>query len=107
MAKARRIRGMRAKESLRDNAQLVIGVRLDEFLSWAPALEDELRVKDLHNMRICAKRLRYALEVFQVGFPAAKPFVKQLSDMQDALGDIHDLDVLTDLLRDRLHAQDR
>lgn len=102
MAKATRVRGIRPSKSLRENAAKIVEVRLGELLSWEPALGDPSKVQDLHNMRIAAKRLRYALETFQLCFPDAKPIVKDLSDIQEALGDIHDLDVLTDVLRNRL-----
>jgi hypothetical protein len=91
---------------LRENAQRVVSVRLDEMLSWRRALDDPALIQDLHNMRIAAKRLRYALEMFDVCFSAVKPVLKELSDIQEELGAIHDFDVLIEILRARLRTID-
>jgi CHAD domain len=102
MARARRVPGIRPKQALRINAQRVIAVRLEEMMSWSGALQDASRVQDLHNMRIAAKRLRYVLEMTGVCFQGAKSVLHDLTDIQDDLGELHDLDVLIDILRSRL-----
>jgi hypothetical protein len=102
VARAGRVKGIHPKESLRVNAQRVVETRLNEFLGWRHALADQSLIQDLHDMRIAAKRLRYALEIFDVCFPDVKPVLRDLTEIQDALGSIHDLDVLIDLLRARL-----
>jgi hypothetical protein len=105
MARAGRVPGIRPRDTLAENAARVIDFRLAELLSWREALADETRVTDLHNMRIAAKRLRYALEAFEPCWPAeTKALLKELTDIQEDLGDIHDLDVLSDLLRSRLQS---
>jgi hypothetical protein len=106
VAPARRVRGIHPGRSFRENAAKVVEARLEELLDWRPALEDPDLVTELHNMRIAAKRLRYAFETFQTCFPGAKSLLKDLTDIQEDLGDIHDLDVLTDVLRTRLRALD-
>jgi len=106
MARAIRVRGIRPKDSLRENAQKIIPTRLTELLSWRKALLDPTAIQDLHNMRIAAKRLRYALEMFEICFPDAKPALDQLTEIQESIGDIHDLDVLIDLMRERLRGLD-
>jgi len=107
MARARNIRGIKVKAPLRDNARRIVDRRLDELLSWRDALGDPSAVRRLHDMRIAAKRLRYALEMFEVCFPLVKPSLKGLTDIQERIGDIHDLDVMTGLMRTRLQAFDR
>jgi hypothetical protein len=107
MARAVRVRGIRPKDTLRENAQKVIATRLAELLSWRAALLDPSAIQDLHNMRIAAKRLRYALEMFEICFPTADRSIDQLTEIQESIGDIHDLDVLIDLMRDRLRELDR
>jgi hypothetical protein len=106
MAKAARVPGIRPRASLAENAARVIVFRLDEFLSWRGALDDPSAVTDLHNMRIAAKRLRYALEAFEPCFPGTGPLLKDLVDIQEDLGTLHDLDVLGDLLLARARALD-
>lgn len=49
----------------------------------------------LHQVRIAAKKLRYALELAAEGpTPAARPLVSTLKKAQEALGRLHDLHVL-------------
>jgi len=106
MARAGRVAGIHPKRSLRENAILVVETRLAELLAWRGALEDPSRLVELHDMRIAAKRLRYALEIFEVCFPEARPVLQDLGDIQEDLGAIHDLDVLADILRRRLALHD-
>ncbi|HEX8244554.1 MAG TPA: CHAD domain-containing protein [Longimicrobium sp.] len=47
-----------------------------------------------HRARIAAKRLRYLLEPFAVELEGAPELVKRLKRLQDALGEMHDADVL-------------
>ncbi len=49
----------------------------------------------LHDVRIAAKQLRYALELTdETGLARVKPSLRTLKSAQDALGRLHDLDVL-------------
>jgi CHAD domain-containing protein/CYTH domain-containing protein len=57
-------------------------------------------VETVHRARIAAKRLRYVLEPAAADVPRAKEAVKQLKRLQDVFGEIHDLDVLAEALRD-------
>ncbi len=52
----------------------------------------ELDEAELHELRIRAKKLRYAAEFFRSLFPAsgAKNFIKALSEIQDRLGSLND-----------------
>src|SRR5947209_4015302 len=106
MAPARPVRGIKPKESLSESGVRIIRTRLDELLSWRPYIKEPGRITELHNMRISAKRLRYAVEVFVLCFPKLKPVLDDLTDIQETLGNIHDLDVLTDLFRERLRTLD-
>jgi len=60
-----------------------------------------------HTARIEAKRLRYLLEPVGDAIPAARSAVKRLKGVQDRLGDLHDLDVLADLLADSASRAER
>jgi CHAD domain-containing protein len=93
--KPRRVEGLDPRAPLRSNATRVIRTRLDELGGFA----DEALAPDAsatqHEMRIAAKRLRYALEIVgpYVGeeAKAARDAAKQL---QSVLGDLHDCDLM-------------
>ena len=50
---------------LGDNARRILAVRVAEFYSWEPIVDDDARIEQLHQLRISAKRLRYTLELFR------------------------------------------
>jgi hypothetical protein len=93
--KARRVKKLDPRAPLADNAARIIRVRLDEMLSFAPAALEFERVRDQHDMRIAAKRLRYILEMteFCFGKPAERAR-RRARDLQDLLGELHDCDVM-------------
>jgi CHAD domain-containing protein len=103
MARARTVHGLKPKGSVRANARKIIATRTDEFFAFAPALADPANVTELHDMRIAAKRLRYALELFADALgPDATACIAQIKEFQDIVGDIHDHDVHADILRAHL-----
>lgn len=67
---------------------------LQEFLDAGAALYNPFGIEELHELRIKAKRLRYAIELFtscwgeQITF-----FAEQIADIQSHLGELHDCDV--------------
>ncbi len=92
--KARKVKGLEPEAPLADNAERIVRVRLDELTSFMPKAADPGEVVALHDMRIAAKRLRYVLEVTGSCFgPYAANAVKQVKELQDLLGEIHDCDV--------------
>jgi hypothetical protein len=97
--KARKVKGLDPDGPLVSNMQRVIEVRIDELFGFIPAALDPARVTELHDMRIAAKRLRYLLELSQplFGQPARKA-AKVVKDLQDLLGEIHDMDELMPLV---------
>jgi len=68
-------------------------VRFAEVLTLVPALRHG-RSTDLHDLRIACKRLRYALERYTPREPALLEAASRLGQLQDALGDLHDRDLL-------------
>ncbi len=64
----------------------------------------------VHAARIRAKRLRYLLEPLRAGAstpagqPGLKPLIRSLKDLQDVLGDLHDMHVLDAQLLEDLDA---
>ena len=92
--KARKVKGLDPTGALADNAARIVRVRLDELTSFMPTAADPDELVALHDMRIAAKRLRYVLEVTGSCFgPYAANAVKQVKELQDLLGEIHDCDV--------------
>jgi CHAD domain-containing protein len=60
----------------------------------------QITMTQLHSLRIEFKKLRYTVEFFRevLGKPA-KPVIDVIKILQDHLGDLHDADVATDVLR--------
>ncbi len=67
--------------------------RLNEFISWEEFITDPNRKLEHHAMRIAAKKLRYAVEVFTPLSHELKYPLNILKDTQETLGQIHDSDV--------------
>jgi hypothetical protein len=93
--KARRVKHLDPGHTLAENAERIVRVRLDELCGFVPAVLDPASVRELHDMRIAAKRLRYALEVTADPCfgPYARTAAKRAKELQDLLGEIHDCDV--------------
>ena len=76
-----------------------IQTRLDEFLFFEVFIFDPTRVKELHKMRIAAKKLRYTLEVFSDLYNKDTDFALNICrQCQEDLGQIHDADVWINFL---------
>ncbi|MGC1380356.1 MAG: CHAD domain-containing protein [Candidatus Baltobacteraceae bacterium] len=75
----------------------VLDARLDEARALAGGL-DRRNKQGLHDFRIACKRLRYALERFEVLEPWLQTAAERLAQLQDALGGVHDRDVLLAIL---------
>ena len=68
--------------------------KLDNFLAYEIAMYDPANITELHAMRIQAKWLRYALEVFSPLYPdELKKPLNAARETQEFLGQIHDCDV--------------
>lgn len=107
MAKARPITGLDPQAPTGKNARIIAKVRLEELYSWDAYVDNPYYIQELHNLRIAAKRLRYTLEVFEDVLPeACNSIVKELEQIQEELGALHDSDVMIALLRLCLGGQD-
>lgn len=107
MAKARPIKGLNLHASTGQNARMIAKVRLEDLYSWEKYVDNPYRVRELHNLRIAAKRLRYTFEVFEEFLPkTCRPIVKELERIQEELGSLHDSDVMIAMLRLCLGSQD-
>ena len=78
----------------RQVARAVISNRLEDLGRFSESLYHPLKVKPLHEMRISAKHLRYALELFGHCWGASlSPVAKKVAELQSSLGKLHDCDV--------------
>jgi CHAD domain-containing protein len=53
----------------------------------------------IHRMRIAAKKLRYTLEAFEEALAGASRLIEQVTELQDAAGEMHDAIVAADRAR--------
>ncbi|HBE81678.1 MAG TPA: hypothetical protein DDW24_02730, partial [Blastocatellia bacterium] len=87
--------------TLEDAQGEILQKRVEDFHKLADSLFDPHQVRRHHKLRIAAKHLRYAAELFALGeetdLPAA---AKEIAAMQSYLGEVHDCDVwIVDLKR--------
>ena len=100
MAKAEPITGLNTQAPTRENACLLARTKLNELYSWQAHVDQPYAHKELHNMRIAAKRLRYTLEIFEDFLPPeCKNAQKEMKQLQEELGLLHDSDVMITMLR--------
>jgi CHAD domain-containing protein len=76
-----------------------ITVRVEKMLRWEPYVKKSRREKELHQMRIAAKNLRYCLENLEPLYgKQLLSYAKAAMDVQAALGNVHNYDVWLGLL---------
>lgn len=88
-----------ALKSLPEFACRALSRRLKRLIAEGPDI-DHLDTSALHDIRLRAKRLRYACEFFSPVFShkATRRFIRRLSVLQDRLGTLNDGAVAADLL---------
>ncbi|MBF0569271.1 MAG: CHAD domain-containing protein [Candidatus Omnitrophica bacterium] len=74
--------------------------RLEKMFSLEPYVRRPACLKELHEMRVAAKNLRYTLENFQrlYGAHKVRPFALSAMRVQKALGEVHNYDVWLGLM---------
>jgi CHAD domain-containing protein len=78
-----------------------ISHRLDDFLSYEADIRKAENKKELHAMRIAAKRLRYCMEIFASLYEdKLENPLDIIRKVQTILGEIHDCDVWIEFLPD-------
>jgi CHAD domain-containing protein len=81
----------------------IIKERLKEFSAGSSNLYLPFEIKKLHELRILAKRLRYAVELFAVCWgDDLEAIAKEIALLQTSLGELHDCDVWIGSLGSRL-----
>jgi CHAD domain-containing protein len=75
-------------------SRTIILDRLKELDKLSSGLFKPFEIDSLHEMRIAAKRLRYAVELFQPCWGnSIATYAKRAARIQTALGEVHDCDV--------------
>ena len=77
----------------------IIKARLKDFSAASLHLYRPFEIKELHELRILAKGLRYAIELFAVCWGEdLEAIAKEIALLQTSLGELHDCDVWIDSL---------
>lgn len=99
MAKPQKIIGLNLKQSYQENARTILPQKVEEVYCWEEFIQDPEKREELHNMRISIKRLRYTMEFFAINYDEhLTDFIETIIELQDILGDIHDNDVVLEVL---------
>lgn len=86
-----------AELSFSEAGREIILARLAELRDLSACLYRPFKTDALHEMRIAAKRLRYAMELFASCWSEAlAEHAKEVAELQASLGDLHDADVWLD-----------
>ena len=81
----------------------VINARLKELTAASRVIYFPFEIKEIHELRILAKRLRYAIELFAFCWgKEAEEMAMEISLLQDSLGALHDCDIWIERLGARL-----
>jgi CHAD domain-containing protein len=103
--KAKKVRGLDATAPLSDNAARIVATRLAELRSFAAEALGRDEAMAQHDMRIAAKRLRYVLETVGLCLgEVADDARRGARDVQSVLGDLHDCDVLIEMVEQHTSA---
>jgi CHAD domain-containing protein len=92
--------------SFRQAGREVIESRVEELRGFGNSLHHPFKVKPLHRMRLAAKRLRYALEVFAPCWGGRlSSCSREVAELQTSLGELRDCDLWIKDLGARLDRQ--
>jgi CHAD domain-containing protein len=90
--------------SYNEVARIIIDDRLSDLEELSKSLFYPNDVQPLHDMRIAAKRLRYAIDLFSECWESdIGSFAKQAALLQTDLGQLHDCDVWIDDFKKRIN----
>jgi CHAD domain-containing protein len=93
--------------SFRRAARDIVAGSFEELQRLSKSLYEPFKTKRLHRMRIVAKRLRYAIELFEPCWgEQLAPFAEEIAEMQSDLGKLHDCDEWIVTLGARLRSSD-
>lgn len=94
--------------SFRNVGVEIIKARLKDFSAASLHLYLPFEINDLHELRILAKQLRYAIELFAACWnEELEAIAKEIALLQTSLGELHDCDVWISSLGARLRRAGR
>jgi CHAD domain-containing protein len=97
-----------AAVTYRQVARRIMTERLQEMEKLSEGLYQPLRMKPLHKLRIAAKRLRYALELFEPCWgQSISLFAKKIAALQSSLGELHDSDIWIETFGEHLNGVEK
>jgi CHAD domain-containing protein len=80
--------------SFNEAGREVVATSWQDLHDLGTSLYAPFDIEEIHKMRIAAKRLRYAVELFAACWgEKMEPFAEEISQMQSFLGEVHDCDV--------------
>lgn len=89
--------------SFNEAGREAVAASLEDLCDLGASLYAPFDIERLHEMRIAAKRLRYAVELFTACWgEKIAPFAEEIAEMQTFLGEVHDCDVWLEDLGERL-----
>jgi CHAD domain-containing protein len=101
--KALRQKKTKQTVSFNEAGRKAVAESLQNLLDLGSSLYKPFNIEQLHEMRIAAKRLRYAIELFVACWgETIAPFAEEIARMQSFLGEVHDCDIWIDSLGKRL-----
>lgn len=101
--KAARQKKSKRTVSFSEAGRAAVADGLDDLGDLGASLYEPFSVEPLHEMRIAAKRLRYAVELFTACWgEKIASFAEEVAELQTLLGEVHDSDVWIENLSERL-----
>ncbi|HEV2528192.1 MAG TPA: CHAD domain-containing protein [Thermomicrobiales bacterium] len=99
MSRAWPVPDLQPDRPLGESARRILAVRVAEVYAYRPIIHRPEAIEETHNLRISLKRLRYTLELFAgVLGAAADREIDRVRELQEILGDLHDIDVRRNLI---------
>lgn len=97
-------RGQKANPFLhfRTFAEGALTERAESLAALLPAAAMEEDPAAQHRLRIAVKKMRYRVELMEPHLPSPSALRDKLKSHQEVLGKLHDLDVFTEIVRERV-----
>jgi len=88
------------------NARRIVAAHVADFFAREQSVTDPEMSVELHEMRVVAKQLRYAMELFAPALgPDAAWCIETVKTFQEMVGEIHDADLRAAMLRNYLRTR--